>query len=60
MYSTDMAVMAGMMEAMDFHIGRYVDYLTAEGLIDNTIFIVTSDNGPEGSAAYHGITKDLG
>ena len=48
MYSTDMAVTAGMLEAMDFHIGRYMDYLTAEGLIDNTIFIITSDNGPEG------------
>ncbi len=52
MYSTDMAVTAGMIEAMDFHIGRYVDYLTEEDLIDNTIFIVTSDNGPEG-AEYH-------
>ncbi|MEM6845058.1 MAG: sulfatase-like hydrolase/transferase [Bacteroidota bacterium] len=51
-YITDMAVTAGMLEAMDFHLGRYVDYLTEEGLIDNTIFIVTSDNGPEG-AAYH-------
>ncbi len=52
MYSTDMAVMAGMLEAMDFHIGRYLEYLTEEGLIDNTVFIITSDNGPEG-AEYH-------
>ncbi|NRB47936.1 MAG: sulfatase-like hydrolase/transferase [Saprospiraceae bacterium] len=52
MYSTDMAVTAGMLEAMDFHIGRYITYLTAEGLMDNTIFIITSDNGPEG-ADYH-------
>ena len=57
MYSTDMAVTAGMLEAMDFHIGRYLDYLSAEGLMDNTVFIVTSDNGPEGSAAYHGVTR---
>jgi arylsulfatase A-like enzyme len=52
MYVTDMAVTAGMIEAMDFHIGRYVEYLTEEGLMDNTVFIVTSDNGPEG-ADYH-------
>ena len=52
MYITDMAVMAGMLEAMDFHIGRYITYLTEEGLMDNTIFIITSDNGPEG-AEYH-------
>ncbi len=51
-YITDMAVTAGMIEAMDFHIGRYIDYLTEKGWIDNTIFIITSDNGPEG-ADYH-------
>lgn len=51
-YIIDMAVTAGMLEAMDFHIGRYLDYLTREELIDNTIFMVTSDNGPEG-ARYH-------
>lgn len=51
-YITDMAVTAGMLEAMDYHIGRYVTYLTEAGLLDNTIFIVTSDNGPEG-AEYH-------
>ncbi len=47
-YSTTMAVTAGMLEAMDYHIGRYVDYLTQEGMMDNTIFIITSDNGNEG------------
>lgn len=52
MYSTDMAVTAGMLEAMDYHIGRYVNYLTEEGLMENTIFIITSDNGPEGQD-YH-------
>lgn len=52
MYTTDMAVTAGMLEAMDFHIGRYIDYLVKEGLMENTIFIITSDNGPEG-ADYH-------
>ena len=51
-YTTDMAVVAGMLEAMDFHIGRYINYLTEEGMMDNTIFIITSDNGPEG-AEYH-------
>ena len=44
-----MAVYAGMVEAMDFHIGRLVDYLTARGEYDNTLFIFTSDNGAEAS-----------
>ena len=44
----DMAVHAAMLEAMDFHLGRYLDYLKAKGLYDNTVFVITSDNGPEG------------
>lgn len=47
--SNDMAVNAAMLEAMDFHIGRYIKYLEENGLMENTVFIVTSDNGPEAS-----------
>lgn len=52
MYAMDMAVTAGMLEAMDYHIGRYVEYLKKQGLFENTVFIITSDNGPDG-ADYH-------
>ncbi len=48
-----MAVYAGMIEAMDHHIGRLVDHLKANGKFDNTIFIFTSDNGSE----YNGRDK---
>jgi len=48
--SNDMAVHAAMLEAMDVHIGRYIAYLKERGLYDNTVFVVTSDNGPEGGA----------
>lgn len=44
-----MAVYAGMIEAMDFHIGRLVAYLKDQGVYENTIFIMTSDNGAEAS-----------
>ena len=44
-----MAVYAGMIEAMDFHIGRLVEILKQRGQYDNTIFIFTSDNGSEAS-----------
>ena len=44
-----MAVYAGMIEAMDFNIGRLVDYLQQQGVYENTIFVFTSDNGAEGS-----------
>jgi arylsulfatase A-like enzyme len=42
-----MAVNAGMLQAMDFHLGRLVDHLKATGKYDNTLFVVLSDNGPE-------------
>ncbi len=45
-----MAVNAGMLEAMDEHIGRYIDYLKQEEKYENTVFIITSDNGPEASS----------
>jgi arylsulfatase A-like enzyme len=44
-----MAVYAAMVEAMDFHIGRLIEYLKGSGQFDNTIFIFTSDNGAEAS-----------
>jgi len=47
--SKAMAVYAGMIEAMDFHIGRFIQYLEKKGVMDNTIFIITSDNGAEAS-----------
>jgi len=66
-YVNGIAVMAGMLEAMDFHIGRYVQYLKEKGLAENTLFIITSDNGPDGGdysgingwAKRHGYHRDL-
>lgn len=44
-----MAVYAGMVEAMDYHIGRLMDYLAAQDQLENTIVIFSSDNGAEAS-----------
>jgi arylsulfatase/uncharacterized sulfatase len=49
LYARSMAVNAGMLEAMDHHLGRLVEHLRATGQYENTVFIVTSDNGPEPS-----------
>ncbi|MEL6519976.1 MAG: arylsulfatase [Pseudomonadota bacterium] len=51
-----LAVNAGMLEAMDVEFGRIIDYLKETGEFENTVFFITSDNGPEagepwGSAA---------
>ena len=42
-----MQVNAGMKEAADFHIGRLLDHLEQSGQLENTIVVVTSDNGAE-------------
>lgn len=47
LYSRSMAVNAGMLEAMDYHFGRLVSHLEATGELENTLFVITSDNGPE-------------
>ncbi len=40
-----MEVYAGMLEAMDYHFGRVVDFLKDVGAFDNTVIIFLSDNG---------------
>ena len=52
-YAKAMSVYAGMLEAMDNAIGRLIEHVKAKGELDNTIFIVTSDNGPEPSDPVH-------
>src|SRR5690606_10761891 len=42
-----MAVFAGMAEAMDESIGRVIDHLRSSGELDNTLIIFMSDNGAE-------------
>ncbi len=49
LYAARMEVEAGMLEAMDEQVGRLVDHLKATGDYDNTVFFITSDNGPEPS-----------
>ena len=45
-----MAVHAAMLEAVDQNVGKLVSYLESTGELENTVFVVTSDNGPEPSA----------
>ena len=46
-YERSMMVNAGMLEAMDAHLGRFLAWLKEQAQFDNTIFVITSDNGPE-------------
>ena len=46
--SRAMAVYAAMIDQVDVHTGRLVDYLKKTGQFDNTVIVFMSDNGPEG------------
>jgi arylsulfatase/uncharacterized sulfatase len=46
-YSKRMAVYAGMLTAADTEIGRLRQHLQQAGELDNTIFVVLSDNGAD-------------
>ncbi len=47
-----MELYAGMMENLDFHTGRLIDYLKKIGEYENTVFIVFGDNGAEGNDLF--------
>ena len=44
-----MELYAGLVENMDFHVGRLIEHLKEIGEYENTIFIVFGDNGAEGN-----------
>jgi arylsulfatase len=44
-----MEIYASLVENMDYHTGRLIDYLKKIGEYDNTLFIFFSDNGAEGN-----------
>jgi len=44
-----MELYAGLMENMDYHIGRLIAHLKEIGEYENTVFIVFGDNGAEGT-----------
>jgi arylsulfatase A-like enzyme len=58
-YARSMEVYSGMLEAMDASIGRLEQHLAARGELDNTLFVITSDNGPEPSDPVHAKGMDI-
>jgi arylsulfatase len=55
-----MELYAGMVENMDYHVGRLIEYLKKIGEYDNTIFIVFGDNGAEGTDLFANIAGTPG
>jgi len=43
-----MEIYAAMIEEVDRHTGRLIDFLDSQGKLDDTLIVFLSDNGPEG------------
>jgi arylsulfatase len=55
-----MEIYAGLVENLDFHVGRLIEHLKSIGEYENTVFIVFGDNGAEGNDLYKLITGSPG
>ncbi len=55
-----MELYAGMVENLDFHVGRLIDHLKNIGEYENTVFIVFGDNGAEGNDLFKMIAGSPG
>jgi arylsulfatase len=47
-----MELYAGMVENLDYHVGRLIDHLKRIGEYENTVFVVFGDNGAEGTDLF--------
>lgn len=59
MYARQMEVFAGMMTQTDEQIGRIIAALERTGQLDNTLIIVTSDNGSSGEGGLGGTHNEM-
>jgi arylsulfatase len=55
-----MELYAGMVENLDFHVGRLIDHLKQIGEYENTVFVVFGDNGAEGTDLFKMISGSPG
>ena len=51
--SRKMELYAAMVDNLDFHVGRIVELLEEEGVLDNTLVILMSDNGAAAEDFYN-------
>jgi arylsulfatase len=55
-----MELYAGMVENLDFHVGRLIEHLKKIGEYENTLFLVFGDNGAEGTDLFKSIAGTPG
>ena len=59
LFARYMELYAAVVENMDWNIGRLLDTLDALGRLDNTLVILTSDNGANGIGGIDGAANNL-
>jgi arylsulfatase len=59
LYARQMEVFAASLSYADAQFGRILDALKASGELDNTIVIITSDNGASAEGAYSGTYNEM-
>lgn len=55
-----MELYAGMVENLDYHVGRIIEHLKKIGEYENTVFVVFGDNGAEGTDLFKSISASPG
>ncbi len=58
LYARQMEVFAAALSHADEQFGRILDALQAKGELDDTLVIVTSDNGASAEGIYHGLYNE--
>lgn len=58
LYARQMEAFAAQLTHADEQFGRIIDYLDAEGILDNTIIIISSDNGASGEGGMYGLHNE--
>lgn len=60
LYSRMMEIYAGFLSHTDAQIGRLVDFLDALQILDDTLFLIVSDNGASADGGPHGVIRMAG
>ncbi len=59
MYARQMEAFAAQMDHVDHEIGRMVETLERTGMLDNTLIMITSDNGASGEGGMEGTHNEM-
>ena len=59
LYSRFMELYAAIVDNVDQNVGRLVEFLRGSGRLENTLFLITSDNGANGVGGIEGAVNNL-